>query len=386
MTALLAALKAQPDSTALVSDPAEVNRRYRYWRVRILSASLVGYAIYYFVRTNISVALPAMQKDLGYSKAQLGIILSVGGVVYGVSKFANGFLGDRANPRYFMPLGLLLCAAANVLFGLSSAIPVLAAFWFMNNWAQGMGFPPCARNMGYWFSPKERGTTFGIWHTGHTAGAALVAVLTGYILHRTGNWRLCFFVPAGIAVAGAVMLLLRLRDTPGSMGLPPVEVWKGEETRAELAKELHSAEPLVQAAPDAVAGAADAGGSGENASAKTRRREGSREEERRSGEGEAPAEPGAGCADDPRLGRSLALPCSFLRGFACFALAFQLTSGGRSACPQIAKTLPSRPWSSSACPPGSSSPACCPPARPAAASSPPRTPARPAACRPARRP
>jgi OPA family glycerol-3-phosphate transporter-like MFS transporter/OPA family sugar phosphate sensor protein UhpC-like MFS transporter len=240
---LLAALKAQPDTAPLPLGPADVDRQYRYWRFRILSASLVGYAIFYFVRTNISVALPTMGKDLGYTKAQLGIVLTVGGVVYGVSKFVNGFLGDRANPRYFMAIGLLLCAAMNVLFGLSSALVFLAAFWFLNNWAQGMGFPPCARNMGYWFSPKERGTTFGIWHTGHTAGAALVAVLTGYIIKHTGDWRLCFFVPAGIAVVGAIMLLIRLRDTPGTMGLPPVEVWKGEESPRQLAAELHEAPP-----------------------------------------------------------------------------------------------------------------------------------------------
>jgi OPA family glycerol-3-phosphate transporter-like MFS transporter/OPA family sugar phosphate sensor protein UhpC-like MFS transporter len=247
MSRLFAALKAQPDAAPAYLEQAEIDQRYRYWRWRILSASLVGYAIYYFVRTNISVALPEMQKDLGYTKAQLGIILTVGGVVYGISKFANGFLGDRSNPRYFMAIGLLLCAAMNVLFGLSSALVFLAAFWLMNNWAQGMGFPPCARNMGYWFSPKERGTTFGIWHTGHTAGAALVAVLTGYIIKLTGDWRLCFFVPAGIAVAGAGMLLLRLRDTPGSLGLPPVELWKGEETPRQLAAELHQAPPAEPA-------------------------------------------------------------------------------------------------------------------------------------------
>jgi OPA family glycerol-3-phosphate transporter-like MFS transporter/OPA family sugar phosphate sensor protein UhpC-like MFS transporter len=163
--------------------------------------------------------------------------------VYGVSKFANGFLGDRSNPRYFMAAGLLLCAMMNVLFGMSSALWLLATFWLLNNWAQGMGFPPCARNMGYWFSPRERGTTFGIWHTGHTAGAALVAVLTGYIIKHTGDWRLCFFIPAGIAVAGAGMLLWRLRDTPGSLGLPPVEIWKGEETPRQLAAELHQSPP-----------------------------------------------------------------------------------------------------------------------------------------------
>ena len=252
MAPLLAALKAQPDAPPAGIDPTEVDRRYRYWRFRILSASLVGYAVYYFVRTNISVALPVMQKSLGYSKEQLGIVLTTGGVVYGVSKFANGFLGDRANPRYFMAVGLLLCAAMNVLFGLSSALVFLAGFWFLNNWAQGMGFPPCARNMGYWFSPKERSTVFGIWHTGHTIGASLVAVLTGYIIKYTGDWRLCFFVPAGIAVAGAVMILVRLRDTPGSLGLPPVEIYKGEETPQALAQETEDDEPYRRVVIDNV--------------------------------------------------------------------------------------------------------------------------------------
>src|SRR5687768_16448919 len=207
MSRIAAALRAQPDAPpvdlAIPSEPAEtgdVNRRYRYWRQRILLSSLIGYAIYYFVRTNISVALPAMGKDLGYSKSDLGAILTVGGVVYGVSKFVNGFLGDRANPRYFMAIGLFLSAVMNVLFGLSSGLTALGTFWLVNNWAQGMGFPPCARNMGYWFAPEERSTTFGIWHTGHMIGAALVSVLTGYLV--TYDWRLCFFVPAGLALAG----------------------------------------------------------------------------------------------------------------------------------------------------------------------------------------
>ena len=248
MSQLLAALKAQPDVPLVSDDAGEINRRYRYWRWRILSTSLTGYAIFYFVRTNISNALPFMSSDLGYSKSKLGILLTVGGLTYGVSKLVNGFLGDRANPRFFMPIGLLLCALMNVFFGLSSALVFLAVFWFLNNWAQGMGFPPCARNMGYWFSPRERGTSFGIWHTGHTAGAALVSVLTGFILKHTGDWRLCFFIPAGIAVAGAVLLLLRLRDTPGSLGLPPVEVYRGEESPHDVAAETRANEPYLRVA------------------------------------------------------------------------------------------------------------------------------------------
>ena len=194
MLSVFELLKAQSDSATRVTDPTRIDSMYRYWRRRILATSIVGYALFYFVRTNISVALPAIGRDLHYSKEELGIILSVGGVTYGISKFANGFLGDHANPRYFMALGLAICALMNVCFGFSSALLVLAAFWFLNNWAQGMGFPPCARNMAYWFSPRERSSTFGIWHTSHMIGAALISVLTGYLVKHSG-WRSCFMYP-----------------------------------------------------------------------------------------------------------------------------------------------------------------------------------------------
>ena len=37
------------------------------------------------------------------------------------------------------------------------------------------------------------------------------------------NWRICFFVPAGIALVVAAALMLWLRDTPESVGLPEIE-------------------------------------------------------------------------------------------------------------------------------------------------------------------
>lgn len=238
MSSLFTALKTQTDTPLPLSyDAADVERRYRYWRARILVTTIIGYALYYFVRSNISVPLKAMGGDLGYTKAQLGLITTIGGVTYGISKFINGFLGDHANPRYFMAIGLFCCALMNVFFGLSASLLFFGTFWFFNMWAQGMGFPPCAKSMAYWFSPKERASTFGVWHTSHMIGAALVGVLTGYLVKYLG-WRACFFIPAAIAAAGAVYVLIFLRDTPGSMGLPPVEVYKGEETPKQLAEEL----------------------------------------------------------------------------------------------------------------------------------------------------
>jgi OPA family glycerol-3-phosphate transporter-like MFS transporter/OPA family sugar phosphate sensor protein UhpC-like MFS transporter len=209
-----------------VADFVEMHAQYRYWRRRILYTSLIGYALFYLVRKNLSVAMPVMITDLGITKEDLGIFLTLHGVCYGVSKFANGFLGDRTNPRYFMALGLLLSAAANVAFGLSSAVAVLGIFWLLNGWFQGMGFPPCARSLTHWFSAGERGTIFSIWNTSHSIGAALALVLCGYLV--AGGWRLGLLVPAAIAIVGAVFLVVSLRDTPQSLGLPSIEDYSGE--------------------------------------------------------------------------------------------------------------------------------------------------------------
>jgi len=199
----------------------EVRRQYRYWQMRILLATIAGYALFYFVRKNLSVAMPVMEHDLGISKKQLGLFLTLHGSLYGVARFANGILADRVNGRWFMVSGLCLCAAVNVLFGLSSSVLAFGILWMANGWFQGMGFPPCARLMTHWFPPKVLATKMSIWNSSHSIGAGLVVVLCGYLALR--DWRLCFHVPAALAMLGAIGLAMALRDTPESMGLPPVE-------------------------------------------------------------------------------------------------------------------------------------------------------------------
>jgi phosphoglycerate transporter family protein len=215
---LLGIFRPDPPADVMLADPAQIAAQTRYWQNRILVASTIGYAIFYFVRKNISIAMPVMLKQLGLTKADMGLFLTLHGLLYGVSKFINGFLGDRANARTFMAFGLICSAVMNVFFGLSSAAVVLGVFWMLNGWFQGMGFPPCARLLTHWFPPQKLATKMSIWNISHSVGAGAIVILCGYLAER--NWRLCFFVPAAIALACAVYLLLALRDTPASLGLP----------------------------------------------------------------------------------------------------------------------------------------------------------------------
>ena len=220
---LLRIFEPAPAAAVMLADPAEIRAKHRYWERRIIIATIVGYAIYYFVRKNLSIAMPVMEQSLGVTKADLGLFLTLHGVLYGVSKFVNGFFGDRCHARVFMVTGLVLSATINVFFGLSSAVAALGFFWMINGWFQGMGFPPCARAFTHWVPPKELATKMSIWNASTNIGAGLVVVMCSYLLSYYGNWRLCFFVPAGLAFLCSVFLWFALPDTPPSVGLPEVE-------------------------------------------------------------------------------------------------------------------------------------------------------------------
>lgn len=224
---LPAFLKPPPALPPIRAEDAALRRLFRYWRLRQFYASFIGYAVFYFVRKNLPVAMPLMEKSLGIGKTQLGLFLTGHDLLYGVSKFLNGMVADRANPRYFMAIGLVLSALMNIGFGFGTGLITLGAFWLINGWFQGMGFPPCARILSNWLGLRERGMMWGLWNSSHQVGAALILVLSGVLGAKLG-WRSIFWGPALIAVATSAFLVNRLRDTPGSLGLPRVEFYTGE--------------------------------------------------------------------------------------------------------------------------------------------------------------
>ncbi len=214
--------------------------RFRYWQRRTIVSTIAGYALYYFVRKNFSLAMPGMESELGITKVNLGLFLTLNGLIYGLSRFANGFIADRVSGRVFMVIGLTLCALVNFAFGFSAdaaalisgqmsgreftsvLIMVMGLLWVLNGWLQGMGVPPCTHLLTHWIPPRELATKMSVWNMSHSIGAGLVVILCGYIMGNfgAGAWRFCFWIPAAIATVGAAGLWFALRDTPSSVGLP----------------------------------------------------------------------------------------------------------------------------------------------------------------------
>ncbi len=221
---------------AMEEDTYNLKKTYRYWRIRMMYSMMMGYACFYLIRQNFTMAIPAMEAELGYSKTQIGLVLSIAAVIYGLGKGLSGLLSDRSNARYFMTFGLLMSAVMNMFMGFSSSLGFFMVFWSLNSVFQSMGWPPCARLLTHWYSPREIATKWALWNTSQQIGGALILVAGGFLIEHYG-WRSVFFVPSAACILMAFLLFNRLRDTPQSLGLPPIEVHHGYVRTAQCLEE-----------------------------------------------------------------------------------------------------------------------------------------------------
>ncbi|MDR2464303.1 MAG: MFS transporter [Holosporales bacterium] len=195
---------------------------YKYWRFRMMFSMMLGYAAFYFVRQNLSFAMPLMEADMGLSKTELGQIASIFGVIYGLGKFISGILGDRSKSRTFISVGLLLASVTNIFMSLASSLWALTLIWAINSCCQSTGAPSCAKMIAHWFSPKEIGTKWAIWSSSQQIGAAIISVILPLLLFDN-KWRIAFWGPGILGIIVAAIVYFGVRDEPKIVGLPSPE-------------------------------------------------------------------------------------------------------------------------------------------------------------------
>lgn len=207
-----------------------MKRSFGWWQWETLAVTTIGYALYYVIRKNLSIAMPLLG-EIGVTKVQLGAFLTVGGIVYGFGRFLNGMVADRNSARKVMALGLAICAAVNIVFGcsdlmvnsLSALVWTMGTIWIVNSYFQGMGVGPCIKTLPQWFPPEQLSTKQSIWNLSHSIGAGVVFALCGWwLIPAYHSWRLCFLVPAGMALVGSVAILFLFKDSPAELGFEPV--------------------------------------------------------------------------------------------------------------------------------------------------------------------
>ncbi len=231
---------APPKAKPLLPEE-KIDKVYKSMRFRVFMGAFLGYAAYYLVRKNLSLAAPGMIGEGLVDKAGVGIAMSAVSIAYAFSKFIMGSISDRSDARKFLVVGLILSALTMIgtgliPFGANQAVNVTVIFIMMLlvGWLSGMGWPPCGRVMAYWFSQNERSFKMSLWNTSHTFGSGSLGLLVTLGVSLFGmmaieqTWRAAFIVPAAVALLIALVCWWALRDTPQSCGLPPIDEYRND--------------------------------------------------------------------------------------------------------------------------------------------------------------
>ncbi|MDG3087258.1 MFS transporter family glucose-6-phosphate receptor UhpC [Vibrio hannami] len=219
-----------------ITDSREIDSTYRYWRIHLMLMMYVGYGVFYFARKSLNFTMPAMLNDLGLTHSDIGVIATTYYITYGTSKFLSAMVSDQSNPKYFMGLGLIASGIVNILFGLSSSLTVMVLLWMLNAFFQSWGWPACAKILTTWYSRSERGFWWSVWNTCINMSGALLPIIIGFIAMQWG-WRFGFYIAGTTACVIGAILFLRLRDKPGTMGLPTVGDWRNDPLEKQQERE-----------------------------------------------------------------------------------------------------------------------------------------------------
>ncbi len=228
---------------------------YKSMRLKVFLGSFLGYAGYYLVRKNLSLAAPDMIEGGVVDVVKVGAAMSAVSIAYAFSKFIMGTISDRSDARKFLVIGLILSALVMIgvgvfPYGANMAVNTAIIFGFMLiiGCLSGMGWPPCGRIMAHWFSQNERSFMMSLWNTSHTIGSGSLGLLAMWGVVVFGSmgiaqtWRANFIFPAVFAIVVAAICWWALRDTPESCGLPSVADWRndhsGVKTKSNVEEKL----------------------------------------------------------------------------------------------------------------------------------------------------
>jgi MFS transporter, OPA family, glycerol-3-phosphate transporter len=204
---------------------------------RGLNWAFIGllYTSFYMCRYNLPLASSEIRNELGFTKAEIGSIITTALLAYACGLILNGILADRLGGKRAMLIGAAGTIIMNITFGVASFWGLLWLFVVIrgiDGYMQAFGAPGMVKINAAWFRHNERGGFAGIFgfmiNLGrfgiNNLGAALLAgfVFLGLIRIPPLHWRWLFWVPAGIVLVAAICMALIVKDTPEQAGFPPV--------------------------------------------------------------------------------------------------------------------------------------------------------------------
>jgi MFS transporter, ACS family, glucarate transporter len=195
--------------SAIVST-AEVRRS----RVRIFIVTMLFLVttVNYADRATLSIAGPALSKELQLDPVAMGYVFSAFGWSYVIAQVPGGWLLDRYGSRWVYAISIMIWSLFTMMqgwvgfFTAGTAVIALFGLRLLVGLAEAPSFPANARIVAAWFPSNERGTASAFFNSGQYFATVIFAPLMGWIAHDFG-WRYVFVVMGALGIVmGAIWI------------------------------------------------------------------------------------------------------------------------------------------------------------------------------------
>ena len=165
--------------------------------------------------TIVNVALPAIQRDFGFSQSSLAWVVNAYLIAFGGVLLLAGRLGDLLGRRRIFLVGLTIFTLASFVCGLSPSGPVLIASRFIQGLGGAMTSAVILGMIVTMFTePQERTRAISLYSFVAAAGAS-IGLLAGGVLTELLDWHWIFFVNVPIGIVTGILAVRLIKDDVG---------------------------------------------------------------------------------------------------------------------------------------------------------------------------
>lgn len=152
--------------------------------------------INYIDRSNLSIAAPLLQTELGISNTQLGTLLSAFFWTYALMQIPAGWLVDRFDVKWVFAIGFFAWSGATAITGILHGFLALLSIRIVLGIGESVAFPSYSKILCGHFKEESRGFANALLITGLALGPAIGILVGGNVVAKFG-WR-PFFLTLGL--------------------------------------------------------------------------------------------------------------------------------------------------------------------------------------------
>jgi len=198
------ASSARPGSSATESLAASGGGAIGRYRWVICSLIFLATTINYVDRQILALIKEFLDKELGWSNEQFGLVNSAFQAAYAVGLFAFGWFIDRYGTKIGYAVSITLWSMAALTHALVASVGGFFSARVFLGFSEGGNFPAAIKAVALWFPKRERALATAIFNSGTNVGAIVAPALVPAIAFTLG-WRWAFIF-AGLA--GFLWLML----------------------------------------------------------------------------------------------------------------------------------------------------------------------------------